>query len=773
MHRKLVPAALVLAFLFALGPPLAAENAAAPAPQSSIERLTHVGKLWGMVRYLHPYIAYKEIDWDAALVAAVPEIREAKTREEYRAAVEGMLAALGDPDTKVMDVPAQPSSTPMSRPGPPEKKPQAPPVVRRLKDGVVAFDLGPYLSAASPRELGPHYQALRQEIGQARAVVVDLRSSDKAGSYGYAIPGVLEQSASFLAGRRCQGPGERYLMHSGYRPQFGSLTGGYYSGFLTLASNAYGPAPGTAESPKRVVFLVDQGNRSLPNIVSALQACGDGRVVSVGKLAAQSPAETRSFPLGEGLMANVRVSEVLPLPGWNGLAADVELPEGTSPEAAYQAALAEARRPIQDTPRDASAFTPLPDFVLRLDKTYPEMVEPDLPHRQLAVIRAWNVIHHFYPYLHLLDDWEAVLPEFLTRMETAATGRDYAQALLEMMTRVADSHTGVWGHPEMSKDLGNGWLPLEVRWIEEAAVVRAVGEEARPSGILPGDAILAVDGEATAALIERRSRTMPASTPSGRLARICREILRGPAGSTAVLSVQSPGGTPREVRLQRDPRHGAFFPPSEGETVRILPGNLGYADLTRLTIPEVDAMFEKVKDTRALIFDMRGYPHSTAGEIAARINTRKARIGAQFRRSQVSAFSTEETASGYYFSQPLTEDPRGLPLYTRPTVMLIDDQAISAAEHTGLFLEAANGTRFIGTPTAGANGDITRFTLPGGVNVMFTGHDVRHADGRQLQRVGLIPEVEVAPTRQGLHDGRDEVLERAVRFLEEELGGGK
>jgi acyl carrier protein len=100
--------------------------------------------------------------------------------------------------------------------------------------------------------------------------------------------------------------------------------------------------------------------------------------------------------------------------------------------------------------------------------------------------------------------------------------------------------------------------------------------------------------------------------------------------------------------------------------------------------------------------------------------------------------------------------------------MLIDDRAISQSEHSGLFYEAANGTKFIGTPSAGANGDVTGFTLPGGIHVNFTGHDIRHADGRQLQRIGLQPDVVAAPTRAGIREGKDEVLERAIRFLDED-----
>ena len=98
--------------------------------------------------------------------------------------------------------------------------------------------------------------------------------------------------------------------------------------------------------------------------------------------------------------------------------------------------------------------------------------------------------------------------------------------------------------------------------------------------------------------------------------------------------------------------------------------------------------------------------------------------------------------------------------------MLINEYTVSQAEHTGLFLEAANGTVFIGSGTTGANGDVTSLVLPGGVTVRFTGQAVRHADGRQLQRVGLVPHVKIRPTIDGLRNGKDEVLETAVKYLE-------
>jgi C-terminal processing protease CtpA/Prc len=174
-------------------------------------------------------------------------------------------------------------------------------------------------------------------------------------------------------------------------------------------------------------------------------------------------------------------------------------------------------------------------------------------------------------------------------------------------------------------------------------------------------------------------------------------------------------------------------------------------------------MFEKLKNTKALVFDMRGYPKGTAWSIVPYLNTRKARYGAVFERNVLTAVSEEEANVRYKFFQEL---PRAdVPLYRGRTVMLIDERAISQSEHSGLFFEAANGTTFIGSPSAGANGDVTDLVLPGGISMVFTGHDVRHLDGRQLQRVGLRPQVFVRPTLAGLQSGQDEVLDKALEYL--------
>jgi C-terminal processing protease CtpA/Prc len=102
--------------------------------------------------------------------------------------------------------------------------------------------------------------------------------------------------------------------------------------------------------------------------------------------------------------------------------------------------------------------------------------------------------------------------------------------------------------------------------------------------------------------------------------------------------------------------------------------------------------------------------------------------------------------------------------YGGRTFVLIGERTQSAAEHFGLGMEAAAGSTFVGSSTSGANGNVTDVAVPGGHFITFTGMDVRHGDGRQLQRVGIVPHVHVPRTVANIAAGVDEVLEKALEL---------
>jgi C-terminal processing protease CtpA/Prc len=71
----------------------------------------------------------------------------------------------------------------------------------------------------------------------------------------------------------------------------------------------------------------------------------------------------------------------------------------------------------------------------------------------------------------------------------------------------------------------------------------------------------------------------------------------------------------------------------------------------------------------------------------------------------------------------------------------------------------------VGETTAGTNGNVNPFELPGGFGIFWTGMKVLKQDGSQHHGVGIAPTVPATRTQAGVAAGRDEVLERGVVIL--------
>jgi C-terminal processing protease CtpA/Prc len=68
----------------------------------------------------------------------------------------------------------------------------------------------------------------------------------------------------------------------------------------------------------------------------------------------------------------------------------------------------------------------------------------------------------------------------------------------------------------------------------------------------------------------------------------------------------------------------------------------------------------------------------------------------------------------------------------------------------------------VGEPTAGTNGLISHFTIPGGYAIRYTAIRLADAAGQALHGKGIAPDLLVHPTLDGARAGRDEVLEAGL-----------
>jgi C-terminal processing protease CtpA/Prc len=118
----------------------------------------------------------------------------------------------------------------------------------------------------------------------------------------------------------------------------------------------------------------------------------------------------------------------------------------------------------------------------------------------------------------------------------------------------------------------------------------------------------------------------------------------------------------------------------------------------------------------------------------------------------------------FSFSRAL-EIPNMGESYRGKLIVIVNEASQSQAEYTAMAFKAGDNTTIIGSTTAGADGNVSAIILPGGLRTMISGIGVYYPDGAQTQRVGIVPDVWVEPTINGIKQGRDELLEKAIELI--------
>src|SRR5205085_2149819 len=70
-----------------------------------------------------------------------------------------------------------------------------------------------------------------------------------------------------------------------------------------------------------------------------------------------------------------------------------------------------------------------PSFTNEEAYTFENLADPG--YRLLAVVRFWNIIAYWSPNRDLVEDWDAVLPEFIARAFAVRTPDAYRKMLFE------------------------------------------------------------------------------------------------------------------------------------------------------------------------------------------------------------------------------------------------------------------------------------------------------------------------------------------------------
>ena len=123
---------------------------------------------------------------------------------------------------------------------------------------------------------------------------------------------------------------------------------------------------------------------------------------------------------------------------------------------------------------------------------------------------------------------------------------------------------------------------------------------------------------------------------------------------------------------------------------------------------------------------------------------------------------------GEFIFRNSSEIPKANETYQGKLVVIVNENTQSSAEYQSMAFRAGVNTTIIGSQTAGADGNVSNILLPGGLQTGISGIGVYYPDGTQTQRIGIVPDIKVEPTINGIKQGKDEVLEKAIEIIEKQ-----
>ena len=193
----------------------------------------------------------------------------------------------------------------------------------------------------------------------------------------------------------------------------------------------------------------------------------------------------------------------------------------------------------------------------------------------------------------------------------------------------------------------------------------------------------------------------------------------------------------------------------------MLENNIGYVTLGSIKDEDIKNIKNEFKDTKGIIIDIRNYP-STFVPFS---------LGSYF----VSSFTpfvkftngNVDNPGEFTFTKELKIPSKGK-TYQGKLVVLINEISQSQAEYTAMAFKAGDNTTIIGSTTAGADGNVSVILLPGGLRTMISGIGINYPNGGETQRIGIVPDIEVLPTIEGIIQGKDELLEKAIEIIMKE-----
>lgn len=368
-----------------------------------------------------------------------------------------------------------------------------------------------------------------------------------------------------------------------------------------------------------------------------------------------------------------------------------------------------------------------------------------LKYRLLFLFRYWNVIYYYSPHKYLMDQsWDKTLSEFIFPFIEATDRQSYRTAFLKLAERLNDGH----GFVSFAKSYQRSSQNI-IEKVDGKTVVKIDA-----GGLQKGDAINRIGTSSIEHIRDSLAALISASTQGNKEYRINCFVAE-------MIFLRE-----TDVSISRDDRELAIHmtPVSiekDSSIYKWISDDVGYVDLSKLIVEEIDPIFQTFSNTKAIIFDLR-----------ENLNCETSRLTHYLYGKELAYYPPvvlpdleHPGAFVWYKATQIPEDNSGSPLFKGKIVYLINENSQSATELEAFVGRANYNATLVGRHTSGALARITLIPLDGYHRAGFSNFALFSLDKEDLQRKGIIPDIEVYPTMESIKAGKDEILEAAIEYL--------
>ncbi|MHC0444144.1 S41 family peptidase [Flavobacterium sp. 3-218] len=392
---------------------------------------------------------------------------------------------------------------------------------------------------------------------------------------------------------------------------------------------------------------------------------------------------------------------------------------------------------------------------------YSEFNDKDKKFRLLALFRFWNYVEYFFPYKYQMDqNWDLTLNEFLPRTISPISEDDYYLSLKELSAKLNDSHA-LFGANKLFQIFGWKSIPFNVKIIDDKAIVTGFKNDSlsKINDIKIGDIITKIRGESVAELIKKNQKYIEGSNSPAILNKIDWPVFYNKTNTAEIEFIRDDKTMIKTINFY-EYKELIINYENHQEKYKLLENNIGYVNMGALFPDDVEAMMEKFKNTKAIIFDIRNYPQGTNYLIAEYLNPEPVEF--------VKSVDIDLSSPGRFIWRKDAEGGKcgkiNPDYYKGNVIILVNEKTISHSEYSAMTLKVAPKATIIGNQTAGSDGYSYRFEIIKGLWTSFTCYGVFYPDKKETQRIGIVPDIEVQQTILGIQQGKDEILDRAILF---------